>query len=137
VPLYHPDRFPSLRVGPPNERDVKMIIDPATTGCTGFSVLVSILPPGGSTGVHVHDGSVEIVHFCGRGRGAIRGEAEDAEAGAVLLVPAGTEHECRNTSEAESLRLFCVFLPALDAKQGVLADLAELTRRFLTGAKGN
>jgi mannose-6-phosphate isomerase-like protein (cupin superfamily) len=123
-------------LGPPNERDVKMIIDPATTGHTGFSILVSILPPGGSTGVHVHDGSDEIVHFGGRGRGVIRGAAEDAEAGAVLLVPAGTEHECRNTSAVESLRLFCAFVPALDVKQGVLADLAELTRRVLTGAKG-
>lgn len=80
--------------------------------------------------MHVHVDSDEIIYFVGRGEGIIDGEKIQLETDSVMVVPKGVEHECRNTTETETLKLFCVFVPPIKLNE-TLKKLAEETREHL------
>ena len=130
--VYKGWEFPSVKVEPPNVRYLKMIASPEVTGYEKASVLFSHIPPGSTTGLHTHPDSDEIIYFTGRGEGRMGGEKVEIETDSVMIAPMGVEHECRNTSETETLKLFCVFVPPLKAT-GLLADLARKTKEFIEG----
>lgn len=123
-------KFPSLKAEPPNIRFLKVVACPETIGYGKATVLFSHIPPGGTTGMHTHPGSDEIIHFTGRGEGTIDGEQVKTDTDSVMIAPAGVKHECRNTSETETLKLFCVFIPPL-AATGLLAEAARKTKEYL------
>jgi len=130
--VYEGWKFPSVKVEPPNRRYLKLIASPETTGFDKATVLFSHIPPGGTTGRHTHPNSDEIIYFIGRGEGTIGNDEVEIETDSVMIAPMGVEHECRNSSETETLKLFCVFIPALKPS-GVLKELIDKTNKYLKG----
>lgn len=128
--VYEGWKFPSLKVAPPNMRCLKLIASPETTGYDKGTIIFSHIPPGGTTGMHTHPNSDEIMHFVGRGEATIGGDKVQIETDTVILAPMGIEHECCNTSETETLKVFCVFIPALKPS-GVLPELIDKTNKYL------
>ena len=87
--VYNGWEFPSVKVDPPNERFLKLIASPETTNYQNASVLFSHIPPGGTTGMHVHADSDEIMYFVGRGEGIIDGDTIQLETDSVMVAPNG------------------------------------------------
>ena len=128
--VYKGREFPSVRVEPPRERYLKLITCPETTGYELATVLFSHIPPGSATGVHTHPDSDEIMYCVGRGECIIDGEKIKLETDSVIVAPKGIEHECRNTSETETLKLFCVYIPPMKLNE-LLTELAKKTKKYL------
>ena len=130
--VYNGWEFPSVKAEPPRERYLKLIACPETTGYDTATVLFSHIPPGSATGMHTHPDSDEIMYCVGRGECIIDGEKVKLEADSVIVAPKGVEHECRNTSETETLKLFCVYLPPLKLSE-LLLGLVKETKEYLAG----
>ena len=126
---YQGWNFPSIKVEPPNTRYLKVIASPRATGYEKATVVFSHIPPRGTTGMHTHT-SDEIMYFVGRGEGMVGGKKAVLETDSVVVAPAGVEHGCWNTSQTETLKLFCVFIPPLE-EEGLIGELAEKTRNYL------
>jgi len=131
--VYEGWKFPSIKVETPHIRYLKLIVSPETTGYEKATVLFCHIPPGGGTGRHTHPNSDEIIHFVGRGEGTIGGDKVQIETDSVMIAPMGVEHECWNTSETETLKLFCVFIPSLEPSE-VLQELIGKTNKYLKGS---
>ena len=129
--VYEGWKIPSLKVEAPDTRYLKLIASPAATGYENATVLCCHIPPGGGTGVHTHP-SDEIIYFIGRGESILAGEKSKIETDSVVIAPAGVEHGCWNTSETETLKLFCVFVPPLEDTERI-GELARKTREYLEG----
>ena len=57
-------------------------------------------------------------------------ESYKLETDSVIFAPKGVEHECRNTSETETLKLFCVYIPPLKPSP-LLEKLILKTKDFI------
>ncbi|PKL58520.1 MAG: cupin domain-containing protein [Firmicutes bacterium HGW-Firmicutes-14] len=123
-------KYPAVHIEPPNERYIKIIESPEITGYENATILFSHIPPGGTTGLHTHPDNDEIMYFVGRGEAILDGKRSALETDSVLVAQRGVEHQCINTSKTETLKLFCVFVPALKIS-GPLEKLAEETKKFL------
>lgn len=130
--VYEGWEFPSVKAEPPNTRYLKMIASPEATGYEKATILFSHIPPGSTSGMHLHPDSDEIMYCIGRGEGKIGEETLKIETDSVIIAPMGVEHECRNTSETETLKIFCVFIPPLKAA-GLLEELAHKTKEYIEG----
>jgi mannose-6-phosphate isomerase-like protein (cupin superfamily) len=82
--------------------------------------------------MHTHPDSDEIMYCVGRGECIMGDERTKIEMGSVIVAPRGVEHECRNTSQTETLKLFCVYLPPIKLNE-LLTGLAQKTREYLKG----
>jgi len=122
--VYDGWKYPAVKADPPNERYLKIIASPEVNGYDKATVLFSHIPPGSGTGKHTHP-TDEIMYFVGRGEAFVDGETTQLETDSVLVAPAGVEHECRNISETETLKVFCVYVPPLPA----IGMVAEVTRK--------
>jgi mannose-6-phosphate isomerase-like protein (cupin superfamily) len=80
------------------------------TGAKSQLVVMSI-PPGGNIGMEVHK-HVEQSLFIrsGRGEASLDGDLMALEAGSVVVVEPGTEHDIRNTGDVD-LKIFTVYAP--------------------------
>ncbi len=130
--VYNGWEFPSVKSDPPNARFMKVIMSPEVNGYNEATVLFAYIPPGSSTGRHTHPGDEIIYVVGGRGEGYVADEVTKIAADSVILAPKGVEHECRNTSETETLKLFCVFIPPLEPSP-LLEKLIDKTRGYLKG----
>jgi mannose-6-phosphate isomerase-like protein (cupin superfamily) len=128
--VYKGWEFPSVRIEPPRERFLKLIACPDTANYDEATVLFSHIPPGSTTGAHIHPDSDEIMYCSGRGECVIGGRVETIETDTVIVAPKGLEHECRNTSQTDTLRLFCVYIPPMKLSDA-LGKLAAETRKYL------
>ena len=128
--VYDGWAYPAIKGEPPSERYLKLIASPEVNGYGGATVLFSHIPPGSTTGMHAHPDSDEIIYFIGRGEGTIEGETVILKTDSVMVAPKGVEHECRNTSNTETLKLFCVYIPPMTLNE-TLQGLAKTTREFL------
>ncbi|MCL5962362.1 MAG: cupin domain-containing protein [Chloroflexi bacterium] len=129
MPVYNGWELPSAKLS--EKRAARIVASPETTGYENATVLFSLLlPDGGTTGLHIHPDSDEIIHFCGRGEVVMDGQVVPIEEDSVLVVKKGIEHEARNVSPTETLKLFCVFIPPMKLSP-VLTELAEKTKEFL------
>ena len=70
--------------------------------------------------------------FVGLGECLMNGEAVKLETDSVIIAPKGVEHECCNTSETETLKIFCVYVPPLKLNE-LLTALAQKTKAYLGG----
>lgn len=136
MPVYNGWEFPNIKVDPPNERYLKIILGPETTGYEDCTVFFSHIPVGGTTGMHTHGTSDELMYFTGRGLCLMNGEEVPLETDSVVLAPKGAPHECRNASKTETLKLFCVFLPAIKVA-GAMDELLGKTRQYLEEEEEN
>jgi mannose-6-phosphate isomerase-like protein (cupin superfamily) len=93
-------------------------------------LVIMTIPPGGEIGEEVHEDIDQILTFVsGVGRADVGGESEDVAQGDLVVVPAGTRHNFRNTG-GNPLVLYTVYGPPEHA-DGVVhhtkeeADAAE------------
>ena len=74
-------------------------------------LVVMTIPPGGEIGDEVHEHTDQILTFVsGTGEADLNGHTHPIEAGDQCAVPAGAQHNFRNTGE-ESLVLYTVYSP--------------------------
>ena len=85
--------------------------------------------PASTTGMHTHPGD-EIMYVVGRGEGQVGDEVSELQTDSVIYAPKGIKHECRNTSETETLKLFCVFIPPLEPTP-MMEELIEKTKKMV------
>ncbi|MEV4900647.1 cupin domain-containing protein [Citricoccus sp. NPDC055426] len=93
-------------------------------------IVVMTIPAGGEIGDEVHPDTDQILTFVsGSGEADLNGESHPIEAGDQCAVPAGAQHNFRNTGE-EPLVLYTIYSPpehAADAQYATKeeADAAE------------
>lgn len=74
-------------------------------------VLMS-LKPNEEIGMEVHPENDQFFRFeRGQGKCIIDGNEYEVEDGAVIIVPAGAQHNVINTSETEDLKLYTIYSP--------------------------
>ena len=128
--IFNGWEYPSVKADPPIERFLKIILSPQTNGYKEASVVFAHIPPGSSAGVHTHACDEIMFISAGRGEGIVGAERGKIETVSVVLAPRGVEHECKNTSETETLKIFCVYVPALKPTP-ILEKLIIKTKEFL------
>jgi len=119
-------KVPGVKVPAPNERVLKVLMSPEVTNTPRLTILVSIISPHSTTGLHTHEVDEFMYIVTGKGESTIAGEKSEVEPDALLQAPATVEHEIRNLSE-ETLKLFCVFSPPLKP-QGYFERATELAK---------
>lgn len=93
-------------------------------------IVIMTVPVGGEIGDEVHEHTDQILTFIsGTGEADLNGETHPIEAGDQCSVPAGAQHNFRNTSD-EPLVLYTIYAPpehAADAEYSTKeeADAAE------------
>lgn len=103
---------PGVKAPQPNERILKVLMSPELGNAKDLTILVSIIPPGSTTGLHIHDGDEYMYVASGRGESIENGQAFAIEPDSLIFAAGGEEHGIVNTG-VESLKLFCIFCPAL------------------------
>ena len=74
-------------------------------------VVLMAVPPGGEIGEEVHPDVDQILVFVeGEGQAILDGEAGPVGPGRLVLVPAGTRHNFRNTGTGP-LKLYTIYAP--------------------------
>ena len=118
-----------VKVPKPNERVLKIVMSPETTGTKELTLLISIISPNSTTGSHTHD--VDEIMYIAHGRGLFisGGERVSIQTDQVVYAAKGQVHEVKNTSE-ETLKLICVFYPPIKTngylKKAVEAALGKM-----------
>ncbi len=75
-------------------------------------VVLMSLKPGEDIGMETHEDNDQILYFVtGNGKAVINGEEHSIDAGDLVDVPAGAEHNFINTGD-EAMKLFTVYGPA-------------------------
>jgi quercetin dioxygenase-like cupin family protein len=127
--VYNGWEFPSVKVEHPNTRTMKIMSSPELNDYQEATILFSLIPPGSTTRRHSHT-SDEIIHVVGRDEGHVVDKVTKVETDSVIFAPRGVEHECRNSSDTETLKLFCVLILPLEPTP--LSDkLIDKTREYL------
>ena len=129
--VYNGWEFPSVRMEPPVERALKLIACPETTGYEKATVLFCHTAPESTSGMHKHQDCDEIM-CCSSGHGEclMNGKKVKVQTDSVIIAPAGVEHELKNTSKTETIKLFCIYISPLELNPR-LTDLAKETRKYL------
>ncbi|MDP9396795.1 MAG: cupin domain-containing protein [Actinomycetota bacterium] len=90
-----------------------------------LQLVVMTVPPGEEIGTEVHDGIDQtLVFVSGSGAADLDGETTAVGPGALVLVPAGTNHNVRNTG-SEPLALYTLYSPPEHAPGTVHRTKAE------------
>lgn len=84
-------------------------------------IVIMTVPPGGEIGDEVHPNTDQILTFLsGSGEADLSGETHLIDAGDQCAVPAGTQHNFRNTGD-EPLVLYTIYSPPEHAVDGTYA----------------
>lgn len=84
-------------------------------------IVLMTVPSGGEIGDEVHEHTDQILTFIsGNGEADLNGETHPIDAGDQCAVPAGTQHNFRNTGE-EPLVLYTIYSPPEHAMDGAYA----------------
>ena len=127
MPVFSVWKINGVRVPKPNERILKIIMSPETTGTQELTLTASLIPLSSTTGSHTHE-SNEIMYVAhGRGEFILNGKSTPVQADQVAFAPKGSTHEMRNAGE-ETVKLICVFYPPLKA-EGYIKEAIEAAMR--------
>ena len=75
-------------------------------------LVLMTLRPGEEIGLETHDEHDQFIRVeAGIGVVVLDGEESALEDGSAVVIPAGTEHNVVNTSDAEPLRLYTLYSP--------------------------
>lgn len=92
---------------------------------THSQLVIMTIPVGGEIGEETHDGVDQILSFVsGTGEAIVGGEKKEVAQGDLVVVPAGTRHNFRNTG-ANPLVLYTVYAPPEHADGVVHATKEE------------
>ncbi len=87
-------------------------------------VVMSLLP-GEDIGEETHEGSDQILHIvAGKGEAIVDGKMQEISKHSIVVVPAGTLHNIKNTGE-EDMKLFTIYAPATHADGTIHATKAD------------
>ena len=106
---------PGVRIPAPYSRTIKVLFAPDKGGVDELTFSFALIDPGGQTDRHSHDRPELIYIVSGRGVAISEGRSYDLQGDVVLWVRAKEEHQIKNTN-AETLKLATVFVPAYTAK---------------------
>ncbi len=96
-------------------------------------IVIMTVPAGGEIGDEVHPNTDQILTFLsGSGEADLSGETHPIEAGDQCAVPAGTQHNFRNTGD-EPLVLYTTYSPPEHAADGTYATKEEADRAEAAG----
>lgn len=88
-------------------------------------IVVMTIPPGGEIGAEVHPHTDQVLTFVsGSGEADLAGETHEIDPGDQCAVPAGTQHNFRNTGN-EPLVLYTIYSPPEHAADAVHATKAD------------
>lgn len=88
-------------------------------------LVIMNIPPGGEIGEEVHDDTDQILTFVsGTGVAEISGQTRKVTQGDLVAVPAGTQHNFRNTGP-NPLVLYTVYGPPAHAKNAIQTTKSE------------
>jgi mannose-6-phosphate isomerase-like protein (cupin superfamily) len=88
-------------------------------------IVVMSIPPGGEIGMEVHNGTDQVIHIVdGQGNAILAGEEQPIEAGDVVLVRQGTQHNFVNAGSAD-LKIITVYAPPHHAPGTIHATKAD------------
>jgi len=88
-------------------------------------IVLMTVPVGGVIGDEVHPDTDQILTFLsGTGHADLSGETHPIEAGDQCAVPAGTQHNFRNTGD-EPLVLYTIYSPPAHAAEAAFATREE------------
>lgn len=88
-------------------------------------IVAMTIPPGSEIGDEIHETTDQILNFVsGHGEADLAGETHPIEAGDQCAVPAGTQHNFRNTGD-EPLVLYTVYAPPEHSAQAAYATKTE------------
>jgi mannose-6-phosphate isomerase-like protein (cupin superfamily) len=88
-------------------------------------LVIMTIPPGGEIGEEVHEDTDQILTFVsGTGAADVAGQTREVTQGDLVVVPAGTRHNFRNTG-VNPLVLYTVYGPPEHADGTVHATKAE------------
>jgi mannose-6-phosphate isomerase-like protein (cupin superfamily) len=88
-------------------------------------LVIMTIPPGGEIGEEVHEGTDQILTFVsGTGAADVAGQTRQVAQGDLVVVPAGTRHNFRNTG-VNPLVLYTVYGPPEHADGTVHATKEE------------
>ncbi|MFZ5352152.1 MAG: cupin domain-containing protein [Bacillota bacterium] len=96
----------------PKHRDVYMKILTNNSETGRLSASIVSIRPGGEILPHTHE-VIEVFYIMkGIGSALVNGVRMKAEAGTIIIAPAGNEHGMINEGQ-EDLELYCVFSPGV------------------------
>ena len=137
MPVINAKEITGYLVPKPAERELKVVLAPQLENYDKATILLSLIKPGSSTGLHQHS-SDEIMYV-------VSGEGEAVEIidnkeiiskvkpGYVIKAVAGVQHEIRNTGST-TLELFCVYIPPLPMA-GVVAEAINKAKEYYSTKK--
>jgi mannose-6-phosphate isomerase-like protein (cupin superfamily) len=89
-------------------------------------LVVMTLQPGEDIGLETHDDIDQFIRVeAGKGVALLDGEEHELADGSAVVIPAGTEHNVINRSQAEPLRLYTLYTPPEHPDGTVHKDKAE------------
>ena len=96
-------------------------------------IVIMTIPPGEEIGAEVHEHGDQILTFIsGTGHADLAGHSHPIEAGDQCAVPAGAEHNFRNTGD-EPLVLYTIYSPPEHAPEAAFATKEEADRAHESG----
>lgn len=96
-----------IRAAARKNDDFRRVLDTAGH----LQLVLMAVPPGGEIGAEVHEGIDQVLFFVeGSGEAELDGAVSSVAPDDVVVVPAGTLHNFRNTG-ADTLRLYTVYGP--------------------------
>lgn len=132
--IYKTMEFPCEEFGEGIVREVRLLASPQTTGENRLSIVHTTIPAHAISEGHVHPDFDEYIYFNIAGKAILDGVEYAVPEKGMVHAKAGVKHECINTSEDETLALFCVFVPPLKP-YGAYPALIEKTKKFLKDYK--
>jgi mannose-6-phosphate isomerase-like protein (cupin superfamily) len=117
----------------PGERRTFVKASPQT-GTQGAEMFRDTMPPGTSTGVHVHDHADEFFYvISGKGLALVDGNELPVEADDIVFVPRGHDHRVKSSGPTPLELVFLVDRPGLasDFREGRSDALAKKRRLTL------
>ena len=123
-------KLPAVDCGTDIKRAIRLVASPQTTGEDGIMIVHVVVPPGGISEGHTHPYSSEYIMFSISGKAILDGKEYDVPKMGVVHAKPGVLHECRNTSDTETMELYCVFTPPFEP-YGIYPDLIEKTKASL------
>lgn len=92
---------------------------------THAQLVVMSLKPGEEIGVEIHSENDQFFRFeAGEGKVLIDGNEYAVGDGSAIIVPSGAEHNVINTSSADDLKLYTIYMPP-HHKDGIVRATRE------------
>lgn len=97
-------------------------------------LVLMCLQPGEEIGLEVHEDTDQFFRFeSGTGKVTVNETEYSVADGDAMIVPAGSQHNVINTSDAETLNLYTIYSPAHHKDQTVHPTKADETEEHFDG----